>query len=125
MAERTALVTGGTGALGAAVVDAFLDAGWRTVVDLDRAGGAWSGSPGATGSSSSQADLFDPEATAAAVEAAAAEPSAPLRAVANLVGGFAGGTRTSTRPPIEDFERLLRLNLRPRLSGHPGCGAAT
>ena len=30
--DRTALITGGTGALGSAVVEAFLDAGWRVVV---------------------------------------------------------------------------------------------
>src|SRR5437899_349725 len=30
--DRTILITGGTGALGSAVVEAFLDAGWRVVV---------------------------------------------------------------------------------------------
>lgn len=32
MRDRSVLVTGGTGALGGAVVDAFLAAGWRVVV---------------------------------------------------------------------------------------------
>lgn len=111
MAERTALVTGGTGALGAAVVDAFLEAGWRTVVtwivpeERERV-------PQRAGLELVQADLFDPEATGAAVEAAASEPSAPLGAVANLVGGFAAGANVH-ETPIEDFERLLRLNLHP------------
>jgi NAD(P)-dependent dehydrogenase (short-subunit alcohol dehydrogenase family) len=35
-----------------------------------------------------------------------------LRAVANLVGGFAAGGRVH-ETPVEDFERQLRLNLRP------------
>ncbi|MFC7613330.1 SDR family oxidoreductase [Actinokineospora soli] len=40
------------------------------------------------------------------------EPSAPLTAVVNLVGGFAMGGRLH-ETPVDEFERLLRLNLRP------------
>jgi NAD(P)-dependent dehydrogenase (short-subunit alcohol dehydrogenase family) len=111
MAERSVLVTGGTGALGSAVVDAFLEAGWRTVATwvmpqereriVDRAG-----------LELVEADLFDRDATAAAVGVAAGDTSAPLRAVAHLVGGFASGANVH-ETPVEDFERLLRLNLRP------------
>ena len=39
-------------------------------------------------------------------------PEAPLRAVANLVGGYAAGPRVH-ETPVEDFERLFTLNLRP------------
>ena len=46
------------------------------------------------------------------VELAAADPDAPLTAVANLVGGFAMGGRVH-ETSIDDFEHLLRLNLRP------------
>jgi NAD(P)-dependent dehydrogenase (short-subunit alcohol dehydrogenase family) len=37
---------------------------------------------------------------------------APLRAVANLVGGFAMGGRVH-QTSVDEFEQLLRLNLRP------------
>jgi NAD(P)-dependent dehydrogenase (short-subunit alcohol dehydrogenase family) len=58
------------------------------------------------------ADLFD-EASAAAVTAlAAGDPRAPLRAVVNLVGGFATGGRVHEMP-VADFEDQLRVNLRP------------
>jgi NAD(P)-dependent dehydrogenase (short-subunit alcohol dehydrogenase family) len=109
--ERTVLVAGGTGALGAAVVDAFLDDDWRAVStwimpkERERI-------QEREGLELVQADLFDPEAAGAAVTAAAGERSAPLRAVVNLVGGFAMGSNVH-ETPIEEFERMLRLNLRP------------
>jgi NAD(P)-dependent dehydrogenase (short-subunit alcohol dehydrogenase family) len=111
MADRTILVTGGTGALGSAVVAAFVDAGWRVVVtwidpkELERVSER-------DGLALIQADLFDPNAVERAVAEAAGDSSAPLRAVANLVGGYAGGSRVH-ETPIEDFERQFTLNLRP------------
>jgi NAD(P)-dependent dehydrogenase (short-subunit alcohol dehydrogenase family) len=59
-----------------------------------------------------RADLFDPAEAAAAAAFAAGRPEAPLRAVVNLVGGFAMGGRVH-ETPVDDFERQLRLNLRP------------
>jgi NAD(P)-dependent dehydrogenase (short-subunit alcohol dehydrogenase family) len=105
------LVTGGTGALGGAVVEAFLAAGWRVVVtwvvpaERDRIAER-------EGLELVQADLLDPEAAESAVAAASTDRSAPLRAVANLVGGYAGGAKLH-ETAIEEFERLLTLNLRP------------
>ena len=61
MADGTILITGGTGALGSAVVAAFLDAGWRAVVtwvdpkELERVSER-------DGLDPVQADLFDPDA---------------------------------------------------------------
>jgi NAD(P)-dependent dehydrogenase (short-subunit alcohol dehydrogenase family) len=111
MPDRTILVTGGTGALGSAVVGAFLDAGWRAAVtwvdpkELERV-------TERDGLVLIEADLFDEQAVERAVAEAAGDEAAPLRAVANLVGGYAGGARVhETRP--EDFERQLTLNLRP------------
>jgi NAD(P)-dependent dehydrogenase (short-subunit alcohol dehydrogenase family) len=107
----TAIVTGGTGGLGAAVTRRFLDASWRTVVpwydkrELDRL----ADHPLLT---LVQADLFDPASAATCVGEGVADPAAPLTAVVNLVGGFAVGGRVH-ETPIEDFERQLRLNLRP------------
>jgi len=108
---RSALITGGTGGLGAAVVRAFLDDGWRVVVpwvaeeELERV-------PEHDALTLRQADLFDPESVRAVVEAAASADGAPLRAVVNLVGGFAAGGRVHETPP-EDFRRQLALNLEP------------
>ncbi|MEA2392274.1 MAG: hypothetical protein QOJ82_165 [Solirubrobacteraceae bacterium] len=105
--ERTALITGGTGGLGAAVTRVFLDDGWRVVVpwvaesELDRV-------QRRDGLELVQADLMDPDAVAGAV--ATAGPS--LRALVNLVGGFDQHGRVH-ETPVETFERQLRLNLRP------------
>jgi len=108
---RSALITGGTGGLGAAVTRTFLDDGWRVVVPLfdaaerDRV-------PARDGLVLKQADLFDPGSATAVTALAAGDPAAPLRAVVNLVGGFAMGGRVH-ETPVEDFEAQLRLNLRP------------
>jgi NAD(P)-dependent dehydrogenase (short-subunit alcohol dehydrogenase family) len=85
MPDRTALVTGGAGGLGRAVVTTLVDAGWRVVVpveaghDLDQRDGV----------TTVVADLTDPDDVARAVRTAVAEDGAPLRALVNLVGGFA------------------------------------
>jgi NAD(P)-dependent dehydrogenase (short-subunit alcohol dehydrogenase family) len=105
--QRTVLVTGGTGGLGTAVTRVFIAAGWRVVVpwvderELGRVDEH-------DQLELVQADLFDPAAGAGVV--ATAGPS--LRAVVNLVGGFAMGGRVH-ETPIEDFEKQFRLNLRP------------
>jgi NAD(P)-dependent dehydrogenase (short-subunit alcohol dehydrogenase family) len=108
MADRTALVTGGAGGLGRSVVDALLGAGWRVVVPVEKAGDLGE----RAGLSTVTADLTDPDDVARAIRAAVAEDGAPLRAVVNLVGGFAAGQPVADTP-LEDFERLFALNLRP------------
>jgi NAD(P)-dependent dehydrogenase (short-subunit alcohol dehydrogenase family) len=105
--ERTAIVTGGTGGHGAAVTRTLIDDGWRVVVPwyderelarvdenerLDLV----------------QADLTDPGSAAEVV----ARAGDGLGALVNLVGGFAQGERVH-ETPVDDFERLIRLNLRP------------
>lgn len=89
------IVTGGSGGLGTAVVEAFREDGWRVVAPTR-----------------TDADLFDPAAVERVVAEASADPAAPLRAVANLVGGFCAAGRVH-ETPIEDFEAQLRVNLRP------------
>jgi NAD(P)-dependent dehydrogenase (short-subunit alcohol dehydrogenase family) len=107
MTDATVLVTGGTGGLGAAVTHAFLDGGWRVVVP-------WIAERELARVQEHErlelvrADLFDPDDVAGAVAAAGAS----LRAVVNLVGGFAIHERVH-ETPIETFEEQLRLNLRP------------
>ncbi|MEV6299740.1 SDR family NAD(P)-dependent oxidoreductase [Actinoplanes sp. NPDC051861] len=105
---RTALVTGGTGGLGAATVSAFLAAGWRVVAPV-RPGTAGRLPQGAV---PVEADLMDEAQVRAAAATAAGQPGAPLRAVVNLVGGYAGSGPVADTP-VADFERMLAVNLRP------------
>ncbi|MET8350142.1 MULTISPECIES: SDR family NAD(P)-dependent oxidoreductase [unclassified Micromonospora] len=110
MAERSVLITGGTGGLGGAVTTAFRTAGWRVVVP--ERGARPRSEPAADGLVRLVADLTDPAGAARAVEAAVGEPAAPLRAVVNLVGGYASGGLVH-ETPVEEFERMLTANLRP------------
>ena len=109
--DATAIITGGSGGLGTAVVEEFIAAGWRVVVpwieqsELKRL-------PDLPHLVTVQADLFDPDSAREVASLAAGSPRAPLRAVVNLVGGFAAGGRVH-ETPIEDFEQQIRLNLRP------------
>jgi NAD(P)-dependent dehydrogenase (short-subunit alcohol dehydrogenase family) len=109
--NRTALVTGGTGGLGTAVVARLLGGGWRVVApwvaegELERV-------ERRPGLELVHADLFDPEAVRGVVATAAEAEDAPLRGVVNLVGGFAAGGRVH-ETPIDEFEGQFRLNLRP------------
>jgi NAD(P)-dependent dehydrogenase (short-subunit alcohol dehydrogenase family) len=103
MPGHTALVTGGAGGLGRAVVDALLGDGWRVVVPIE-AGSDLAQRPGL---STVVADLTDPDDVARAVRTAG-----DLRTVVNLVGGFAADQPVA-QTPIDEFERLFRLNLRP------------
>jgi NAD(P)-dependent dehydrogenase (short-subunit alcohol dehydrogenase family) len=104
MPDRTALVTGGAGGLGRSVVDTLLGHGWRVVVPLE-AGTELDERPGL---STVVADLTDPDDVSRVVQAA----SGDLRALVNLVGGFAADQPVADTP-ITEFERLFRLNLRP------------
>ncbi|GAA5180605.1 hypothetical protein GCM10023322_13270 [Rugosimonospora acidiphila] len=59
-----------------------------------------------------EADVFDPDSVRRCVQVATGDADRPLRAVVNLVGGFAMGGRVH-ETPVEDFEAALRSNLRP------------
>ncbi len=106
----TAIVTGGTGGLGAAVVARLLDDGWQVVVpwiveaELERVGQR-------DGLHLVRADLFESDGVFDLVRTAT-DIGTPLRGVVNLVGGFAVGGRVH-ETDIEDFEAQFRLNLRP------------
>ena len=105
----TALITGGSGGLGIAVVEAFLADGWRVVVP-DILAGPHERLPDTV--ELLEADLTDPDDVARVVRVAAAEEDAPLRAVANLVGGFKAGQPVADTP-LAEFEAMFALNLRP------------
>jgi NAD(P)-dependent dehydrogenase (short-subunit alcohol dehydrogenase family) len=100
------LVAGGTGVLGAAVVKELVGAGypvgatWLVEQERERL-------EGLEGVELIKADLFDPAQAAAAVAAIS-----DLGAVVNLVGGYAEAGRVHETDP-EEYERLMRLNLRP------------
>jgi NAD(P)-dependent dehydrogenase (short-subunit alcohol dehydrogenase family) len=108
-AMPTALITGGTGGLGVSVVEAFLASGWRVVAtyivegDHERL---------PDGAEAVKADLADPDDVGRAVRLAAERQDAPLKALANLVGGFADGQPVADTP-LADFEAQFKLNLRP------------
>ena len=107
--SRSVLITGGTGGLGVAVVEAFLHDGWRVVVpyfavgELERL---------PDGVDTLEGDLTDPDDVARAVRVAASDGDAPLKGVVNLVGGFAGD-QPVVDTPLGDFEKMFSLNLRP------------
>jgi NAD(P)-dependent dehydrogenase (short-subunit alcohol dehydrogenase family) len=105
IAPRSVLVTGGAGGLGGAVTQAFVEAGWRTVVP-------YRSKPPAEGAVAVKADLSDPASVSEVAAVAAGTPGAPLRAVVNLIGGFAMGGRVH-ETPIDEFEAQFRTNLRP------------
>ncbi|MFF5181478.1 SDR family NAD(P)-dependent oxidoreductase [Micromonospora sp. NPDC000316] len=110
MAERSVLVTGGSGGLGGAVTSTFLAAGWRVVVPERKSRPR--SEPAPADLVRLIADLGDPVGAAHAVEAATDDPAAPLRAVVNLVGGYASGGLVH-ETPVDEFERMLTVNLRP------------
>lgn len=107
MAQRSVFVTGAAGGLGGAVVEVFLAAGWRVVAPVRGTGPV----PGDGVVTLPGVDLTDEDAVAAAV-AAGDDPAAPLRAVVNLVGGYAAGGKVHETAPA-DFERQFTLNVRP------------
>jgi NAD(P)-dependent dehydrogenase (short-subunit alcohol dehydrogenase family) len=101
----TVLVAGGTGFLGSAVVRELIGSGrdvtatWVVEAERERLA--------SEPVELIEADLFDPDAAAAAVRAVD-----DLEAVVNLVGGFADGPRLHETDPAE-FARLMQLNLTP------------
>ena len=104
MPDRTALVTGGAGGLGRSVVETLVGEGWDVVVPVE----AGSDLEEREGVSTVVADLTDPDDVSRAVRTA----GDGLRAVVNLVGGFAAEQPVATTP-LADFERMFALNLRP------------
>lgn len=107
----TAIITGGTGGLGTAVTDAFLDAGWRVVVPWIVEAEVERIEP-RPHLHLMRADLFDLDSVRKVVERATDDSAVPLGAVVNLVGGYSEPGRVH-EASIDDFEAQLRLNLRP------------
>src|SRR3954466_8572419 len=102
------LVAGGTGALGTAVVRELIESGYPVgatwVVESER-----ERLEGLEGVELIRADLFDANEAASVVAAIS-----DIAAVVNLVGGYAEGGLVHETDP-DEFERLMRLNLRPNI----------
>jgi len=109
--HSTAIITGGTGGLGCAVVRRLLDDGWRVVVPWIAEHELARLEPH-DGLELIQADLSDPEAVRGVTHAASREHATPLHGLVNLVGGFAAGGLVHDTP-VEEFEVQFRLNVRP------------
>lgn len=114
MTERVALVTGGAGTLGCAVVEAFLEDGWRVAVPIHRSGSADRLRETAAGHGDSltwfEADAMLEEGAAWAVERTMTW-AGRLDAVVHTVGGYAGGHPLHDTS-VEEWDRMLALNLR-------------
>ena len=102
--DCTAIVTGGTGGLGTAVVARLLDDGWRVVVpwivesELERV------QPRDGLELDPGRPVRPPTRSQRWSRRRVRDASAPLRGLVNLVGGFAAGGRVH-ETPIEEFER--------------------
>jgi len=105
----TVLVAGGTGALGTAVVQELLDAGYSCeltwIVDAER---ERIESALADRVTLVRADLTDPDGGVAEAVAGVDD----LEAVVNLVGGYASGPLVH-ETDLADFQRMVELNLTP------------
>jgi NAD(P)-dependent dehydrogenase (short-subunit alcohol dehydrogenase family) len=106
----TVLVTGGTGALGRAVLAELLDAGADVVSTWVNEKEVENLPSDLTDVKLVQADLSSDEGAEAAVAAAIAAGSGSLSGLVNLVGGFAAGGRIHEEPTAT-LEKMLALNL--------------
>jgi NAD(P)-dependent dehydrogenase (short-subunit alcohol dehydrogenase family) len=112
VAERSVVVTGGTGALGRAVVEAFLAAGDRVLVpwivreERDACAALWRDALRGGRVRLVEADVAD---AAGAAEVARLAPDAGVLVCG--VGGFAGGAPVDATD-LDVWDRMYRTNLR-------------
>lgn len=110
--QRSVVVTGGTGALGRALAQAFLAAGDRVVVpwivdrEREEVSQLWRAALQEGRALLVEADVAD-EAGAAEL----ARRAAGVEVLVNAVGGFGGGTQLEDTP-LELFDRMYRINVR-------------
>lgn len=116
LSNRVAIITGGTGNLGRAVVPAFLGAGATVVVPYrtDASINKLREHVGDEGTRlhDQHVDVTDEAAVARLVDAVLAEHGR-IDFLLNLVGGYEGGKFLET--DLDQWDRLFRLNVRPTL----------
>jgi NAD(P)-dependent dehydrogenase (short-subunit alcohol dehydrogenase family) len=109
---RTVVVTGGTGALGRANVEAFVAGGDRVVVswldkrERDEVAARWADATGRGQVELIEADVADADAAARVARAAG-----DAEVLVNGVGGFGGGTPVH-ETDLDLWDRLYRINVR-------------
>ena len=114
---RTALVAGGTGALGTAVTTALLERGERVCVpwfdeqEADQLRAVHGDAVRDGRLRLSQCDVSDLDQVAALLDVLKADWG-PLWLACSLVGGWAGGTDLEDLHDLSLLDRMLRLNLR-------------
>lgn len=114
---RTALVAGGTGRLGGAVVGLLLERGervcvpWVVAEEAERLRAAHADDLSAGRLRLSECDVTDPDQLAALLDVLRADWG-PLWLACSTVGGWAGGTHVADLDDLTLLERMLRLNLR-------------
>lgn len=106
LSGRSVLVTGASGGLGPAVVDAFL-AGGAKVVGASRSGEL---EREAAAYRALAVDLTGPEGAALAIETAV-EHGGAIDVVAHAMGGFAGGDPLH-ETAVDVWDKMMSLNLR-------------
>ncbi|MDR2254801.1 MAG: SDR family oxidoreductase [Arthrobacter sp.] len=106
--DRLVLITGGAGGIGAALAQAFLDAGDRVVL-LDREAEALAARAAELGTAHAVVDITDPDSVRAAVAAIAAEHGTPDVLVNNAGLLSLHGPVLGLAP--EDYKKILDVNV--------------
>jgi NAD(P)-dependent dehydrogenase (short-subunit alcohol dehydrogenase family) len=113
LAEKRALVTGGTTGLGRAIAERFVAEGAQVVITgRDRELGERAGRALGPGARFIAADAGDPDAVASSVSAAA-DHLGGLDVLVNNVG--VGVTARLIETPLADYERVMSVNVRSYL----------
>jgi NAD(P)-dependent dehydrogenase (short-subunit alcohol dehydrogenase family) len=110
--ERVALITGGTGGLGRACVDLFLQDGWRVAVPTHRSAEGLEEPAAQHGDRLTwfESDLTSEEGAARAVQQTT-KWAGRLDAVVHTVGGYAW-TGPLHESPVDAWDRMMDVNLR-------------
>ncbi len=111
-APRATIITGGTGALGRANVEAFLRAGDRVIVPwIDKAERDEVADRFREAGDDGRIELVESDVTDEAAAADLARAFPEVEVLVNGVGGFEGGSPVH-ETPIEVWDRLYRINVR-------------